>query len=77
MIGNPTTIVGIPLRWHAPLFFDAAGLTAVIAGAIAMMMSRKGGPLSSSRNGYWGLAGVFVTMSALAFCLGFCLSLRR
>ena len=43
MIGNPTTIAGIPLPSDAPLFLAfialhlAAGLTAVIAGGRAVI----------------------------------------
>jgi hypothetical protein len=74
MIGNPTTIAGIPLPSDAPLFLAfialhiAAGLTAVVAGAIAML-SRKGpGRHPQAGTGYYlALAVVFVTMSALAF----------
>jgi hypothetical protein len=74
MIGNPTAIAGIPLPSDAPLFLAlialhiAAGLTAVIAGAIAMLSQKRAG--SHPQAGtvyYWCLAILFVTMSALAF----------
>src|SRR6516225_8592052 len=74
MIGHPTTIVGFPLPSDAPLFLAfvavhvAAGLIAVIAGAIAMLSRKR--PGRHPRAGtvyYWALAVVFVTMSALAF----------
>jgi len=74
MIGSATTIAGIPLPSDAPLFLAlihlhvVAGLTAVIAGAIAMLSKKRLG--RHPRAGtvyYWALAVVFVTMSALAF----------
>jgi len=73
MIGNPTAIAGIPLPSDAPLFLAlivvhvTGGLTAVIAGAIAMLSRKQ--PGRHPRAGtvyYWALAVVFVTMSALA-----------
>jgi hypothetical protein len=76
MIGNPTTIAGIPLPSDAPLFLAfiavhlAAGLTAVVAGAIAMLSGKRPGRHPQAGTVYyWALAVVFVTMSALA---GFC-----
>ena len=73
MIGNPTTIGGIPLPSDAPLFLAfiavhlAAGLTAVIAGAAAMLSRKQAGrhPFAGTIY-YCALAVVFVTMSALA-----------
>src|SRR5215831_9187956 len=74
MIGNPTTIAGIPLPSDAPLFLAfigaliAAGLTSVIAGAIAMLSQKRPGRHPQAGTVYyWALAVVFVTMSALAF----------
>jgi hypothetical protein len=73
MIGNPTVVAGIPLPSDAPLFLAlialhiAAGLTAVIAGAIAMLSRKRPGRHPQAGTVYWCLAFVFVTMSALAF----------
>jgi len=74
MIGNPTAIAGIPLPSDAPLFLAfiavhvATGLTAVIAGAIAMLSAKRPGRHPHAGTVYyWALAVVFVTMSALAF----------
>jgi cell division protein FtsW (lipid II flippase) len=74
MIGNPTTIAGIPLPSDAPLFLAfvvvhvVAGLTAVIAGAIAMLSQKRPGRHPQAGTVYyWALAGVFITMAALAF----------
>jgi len=74
MIGKPTTIAGIPLPSDAPLFLAffavhvAAGLTPVIAGAIAMLSRKRPGRHPQAGTVYyWALAVVFVTMSALAF----------
>ena len=74
MSGNPTTIGGFPLPSDAPLFLAfiavhvAAGLTAVIAGAIAMLSRKRPGRHPQAGTVYfWALAVVFVTMSALAF----------
>jgi hypothetical protein len=73
MIGNPIAIAGIPLPSDAPLFLAlialhiAAGLTAVIAGAIAMLsQKRQGRHPQAGTVYYWSLAIVFATMSALA-----------
>ena len=73
MIGSPIVIGGIPLPSNAPLFLAfialhvAAGLTAVIAGALAMLSRKQAGrhPLVGTIY-YWALAIVFVTMSVLA-----------
>ncbi|HLW90331.1 MAG TPA: hypothetical protein VKS78_03400 [Roseiarcus sp.] len=73
MIGNPTVIGGIPLPSDAPVFLAfvaahiAAGLTAVLAGAIAMLSRKQAGrhPHAGSVY-YWSLSIVFVTMAALA-----------
>ena len=74
MDGNPTIIGGVPLPSDAPLFLGliavhvAAGLTAVLAGAAAMLSGKK--PGRHPRAGtiyYWALSVVFVTMSILAF----------
>jgi len=71
--GNPTIIGGIPLPSDAPLFLAliaihiAAGLTAVVAGAVAMLSRKQ--PGRHPRAGtvyYWALAVVFVTTSVLA-----------
>ena len=74
MIGNPTAIAGIPLPSDAPLFLAlialhiAAGLTAVIAGAIAMLSRKRPGRHPQAGTVYyWAVEVVFVTMSALAF----------
>jgi hypothetical protein len=46
----------------------AAGLTAVIAGAIAMLSRKRPGRHPQAGMAYyWALAVVFVTMSAVAF----------
>ena len=74
LTGNPTIVVGIPLPSGAPLFLAfvalhiAAGLTAVIGGAVAMLAPKQPGrhPLAGT-NYYWALAVVFATTSALAF----------
>jgi len=73
MIGNPTTIGGLPLPSDAPLFLAfvavhmAAGVTAIIAGAIAMLSRKQPGRHPQAGTVYyWALAVVFVTMSALA-----------
>ena len=74
MIGHPTTIGGFPLPSDAPLFLAfvavhvAAGLIAVITGAIAMLSRKRPGRHPQAGTVYyWTLAVVFVTMSALAF----------
>jgi hypothetical protein len=74
MIGNPTAVAGIPLPSDAPLFLAlialhiTAGLTAVIAGAIAMLSHKRAGRHPQAGTAYyWCLAIVFFTMSALAF----------
>jgi len=74
LIGNPTIVGGIPLPSDTPLFLAfaalhiAAGLTAVIAGAVALFSPKQPGrhPLTGTSY-YWALAVVFVTMSDLAF----------
>jgi hypothetical protein len=73
MIGNPTTIAGIPLPSDAPLFLAfiavhlAAGLTAVVAGASAMLSRKQPGRHPQAGTVYyWALAVVFVKMSVLA-----------
>jgi hypothetical protein len=73
LIGDPTTIGGIPLPSDTLLFLVfvavhlAAGFTAVIAGALAMLSRKQPGrhPLAGTVY-YWALAVVFVTMSILA-----------
>jgi len=73
LIGNPTTLGGIPLPSDAPLFLAfiavhlAAGLTAVIAGAAAMLSKKQAGrhPFGGTIY-YCALAVVFVTMGVLA-----------
>jgi hypothetical protein len=73
MIYTPTTIAGIPLPSDAPLFLAlvhvhmVGGLTAVMAGAIAMLSRKQPGRHPRAGTAYyWALAVVFVTMSALA-----------
>jgi hypothetical protein len=73
MIGNPTTIGGLPLPSDTPLFLafvivhGMAGLTAVIAGAIAMLSRKQPGRHpQAGKVYYWALAVVFITMSVLA-----------
>jgi hypothetical protein len=73
MIANPTTIGGLPLPSDAPLFLAfvavhvVAGLTAVVAGAIAMLsLKQPGRHPQAGTVYYWALALVFVTMSVLA-----------
>ena len=73
MIGSPTTIGGIPLPSDTPLFLAlvalhvVAGLTCVMAGAVAMLSRKRSGrhPLAGSVY-YWALACVVVTMTVLA-----------
>jgi hypothetical protein len=73
LIGSPTIIGGIPLPSDAPLFLTfvalhvAAGLTCVIAGAVAMLSRKQPGrhPQAGSVY-YWALACVFATMTVLA-----------
>jgi len=74
MIGNPITIASIPLPSDAPLFLAViavhvtAGLTVVIAGAIAMLSRKRSGRHPQAGTVYyWALAVVFITMSALSF----------
>ena len=74
MTGHPTTIAGFPLPSDAPLFLAfvavhvAAGLIAVITGAIAMLSRKRPGRHPQAGTVYyWALAVVFVTMSPLAF----------
>lgn len=63
----------MPLPSDAPIFLAfialhlAAGLTAVIAGAVAMLSRKQAGrhPLAGTAY-YWALVVVFVTMSVLA-----------
>jgi len=73
MNGNPTAIAGIPLPSDAPLFLAliaahvAAGLTAVIAGAIAMLSRKQPGRHPQAGTVYyWALAVIFITMSPLS-----------
>jgi hypothetical protein len=73
LIGSPAIVGGIPLPSDTPLFLTfvalhvAAGLTCVIAGAVAMLSRKQPGrhPLAGSVY-YWALACVFVTMTVLA-----------
>jgi uncharacterized membrane protein len=73
LIGNPTIIGGIPLPSDTRLFLTliavhiAAGLTAVVAGFVAMLSVKRPGrhPLAGTVY-YWALAVVSVTMSILA-----------
>jgi uncharacterized membrane protein len=73
LIGNPTTVGGIPLPSDTPLFLAfialhiAAGLTVVIVGAVAMLSRKQPGrhPLAGTIY-FWALAAVSVTMSVLA-----------
>ena len=74
MIGHPTTIGGFPLPSDAPFFLAfvavhvAAGLIAVITGAIAMLSRKRlGRHPQAGTVYYWALSVVFATMSALAF----------
>ena len=74
MTGHPTNIAGFPIPSDAPLFLAfvavhvAAGLIAVITGAIAMLSRKRPGRHPQAGTVYyWALAVVFVTMSALAF----------
>jgi hypothetical protein len=73
LIGNPIVIDGIPLPSDAPLFLAfvathlAAGLIAVITGAVAMLSRKRAGrhPQAGTIY-YWALSVVFVTMTILA-----------
>ena len=71
---NVTVVLGIPIPSPDPIFLVIVGihvlfgLSAVIAGAVAMLSNKGRG--RHSRNGtiyFWSLFGVFVTMSALSF----------
>jgi hypothetical protein len=73
LIGGPVIIGGIPLPSDAPLFLTfvalhvAAGLTCVVAGAVAMLSRKQ--PRRHPQAGsvyYWALACVFATMTVLA-----------
>jgi hypothetical protein len=73
VIGNPIVIDGIPLPSDAPLFLAlvavhvAAGLVAVIAGAVAMLSRKQAGRHPQAGTVYyWSLSVVFITMTALA-----------
>ena len=73
LIGNPIVIDGIPLPSDTPLFLAivavhlAAGLIAVVAGAVAMLSRKKAGRHPQAGTVYyWALSVVFVTMSVLA-----------
>jgi uncharacterized membrane protein len=73
LIGNPTTVGGIPLPSDTLLFLAfialhiAAGRTAVIVGGVAMLSRKQPGrhPLAGTIY-FWALAAVSVTMSVLA-----------
>jgi len=73
MNGQPTAILGIPLPSDAPLFLAvialhvAAGLTAVVAGATAMLSRKRPGrhPLAGTLY-FKALAVVFVTMAVIS-----------
>ncbi len=74
MANAGVVLLGIPLPSDNPVFpglvavHIAFGLTAVIAGVLAMLAPKGRGP--HSRRGiayFWALAGVFLTMSALSF----------
>lgn len=71
---NITVVLGIPIPSTDPVFLSIVGvhvlfgLTAVIAGAVAMLMNKGRGRHSNWGTIYfWLLFGVFVTMSALSF----------
>jgi hypothetical protein len=73
LIGNPTVIDGIPLPSDTPLFLAlvavhlAAGLAAVIAGAVAMLSRKQAGRHPQAGTIYYAaLSVVFVTMTVLA-----------
>lgn len=73
LVGRTAVIGGIPLPSDAPLFLAlvamhvAAGLVAVIAGAIAMLSRKRAGrhPQAGTMY-YWALSTLFVTMTILA-----------
>ena len=73
MKGQPTAILGIPLPSDAPLFLAvialhvAAGLTAVVAGATAMLSRKRPGrhPLMGTLY-FSALAVVFATMAVIS-----------
>jgi uncharacterized membrane protein len=74
MASTGIVVLGIPLPSDNPVFLAlvaihiAFGLTAVIAGILAMLAPKGRG--RHSRRGtvyFWALAGVFLTVSALSF----------
>ncbi|MCV3243456.1 hypothetical protein [Mesorhizobium sp. ZC-5] len=71
---NTTVILGIPIPSTDPVFLGIVGvhivfgLSAVIAGAVAMLSDKgRGGHSHFGTIYFWCLSGVFVTMSALSF----------
>ena len=73
MSGHPLILGGIPLPSDTPLFLALiaihvlAGLTCVVAGAVAMLSpKRRGRHPSAGRIYYWALAVVSATMAVLA-----------
>lgn len=77
MESGTTEIAGIIIRSDDPLFLTVvglhllAGLTAVIAGLVAMFSPKRRGRHSQGGNVYfWSITGVFATAAALAFLRG-------
>src|SRR5512132_1978583 len=73
-LANTTVVLGIPIPSSDPVFLAIIaihvlfGLTAVIAGVVAMLSKKGRGRHSISGTIYfWCLFGVFVTMSTLSF----------
>lgn len=73
MIGNPTTLAGIPLPSDTPIFLAvialhiAAGLVCAMAGAVAMLSRKEAGRHPQAGTVYYrALAIVFLTMTVIA-----------
>ena len=73
MIDQGIVVLGIPIPSSSPVFLAvvavhvAAGLSCVIAGAIAMLSSKRVGRHPSAGTFYyWSLVMVFVSMTALS-----------
>jgi len=72
LLGNPTTIGGIPLPSDTPIFLTliaihvVTGVVCVIAGAIAMLSAKQPGRHPRAGTAYYrALIGVFVTMAVI------------
>jgi hypothetical protein len=67
------TVLGIPIPSSSPFFLSlvavhvAAGLTCVVAGAVAMLSPKRAGRHPSAGTiYYWSLVAVFVSMTVLS-----------